>query len=37
MKKLLFMFAAIAALTFASCDNNANKNAENADSLCIQC
>ena len=26
------MFAAIAALTFASCDNNANKNAENADS-----
>lgn len=32
MKKLLFMFAAIAAMTFASCNNNADNNADNQDS-----
>ena len=32
MKKLLLMFAAVAAMTFASCDNNANKTAETQDS-----
>lgn len=32
MKKLLFLFAAVAAMTFISCDPNANKAEENADS-----
>ncbi len=32
MKKLLLLFAAVAALSFVSCDNNANKNENGADS-----
>ena len=33
MKKLLLMFAAVAAMTFVSCDNNANKAEETQDSV----
>ena len=33
MKKLLLMFAAVAAMTFVSCDNNANKANETQDSV----
>lgn len=31
MKKLLLLFAAVAALSFVSCDNNANKNENGTD------
>ena len=34
MKKLVFMFVAIAAISFASCGNN-NKPAENADTATV--
>ena len=33
MKKLVFMFAAVAAISFASCGNKAADTAEVADSL----
>ena len=33
MKKLLLMVAAVAAMTFASCDNTANKTEQTTDSL----
>ena len=33
MKKLVFMFVAIAAISFASCGNNTKTAATNADSL----
>lgn len=33
MKKLLLMFAAVAAMTFAACDNNANNTEETQDSV----
>lgn len=32
MKKLVFMFVAFAAISFASCGGNTNANTENADS-----
>ena len=32
MKKLVLMFVAIAAISFASCDHNNSKPAQNADS-----
>ena len=35
MKKLLLMLAAVAAVTFVSCDNNANKTTEGADSTTV--
>ena len=34
MKKLVFMFVAIAAISFASCDNN-DKAAQNADTTTV--
>lgn len=33
MKKLVFMFVAFAAISFASCGNNTNANTESTDSL----
>ncbi len=34
MKKLVFMFVAMAAISFASCDNN-DKAAQNADTTTV--
>ena len=34
MKKLVFMFVAMAAISFASCDNN-DKAAQNADTTAV--